>query len=93
MALRIDAEALPLAAGVAEVAALVGRDPLELAASGGEDYELLAALPAEGLDLERLAGRAGVPLTRIGEVAAGSGVEIRLPGGRALDPAGYDQLG
>ena len=44
--LRIDAGALPLAKGVAEVAAAAGRDPLELAVAGGEDYELLAALPA-----------------------------------------------
>ena len=51
--LRIDAAALPLAAGVAEVAAAAGRDPLELATSGGEDYELLAALPAERLAAAR----------------------------------------
>ncbi len=47
--LRIDAASLPVAEGVAEVAAAAGRDPLELAASGGEDYELLAALPPENL--------------------------------------------
>jgi thiamine-monophosphate kinase len=90
--LKIESEALPIAAGVAEVAAAAGRDPLLLAVSGGEDYELLAALPAEGLDLERLGAASGVELTRIGEVVAGEGVEIRLPGGRVLEPSGFDQL-
>ena len=56
--LRIDAAALPVAEGVAEVAAALDRDPLQLAVSGGEDYELLAAIPPQGLDLER-AGRVG----------------------------------
>jgi thiamine-monophosphate kinase len=91
--LRIEAEALPLAAGVDAAAALAGREPLELAAAGGEDYELLAAMPADRLDLEALSAMAGVRLSRIGEVVAGSGVEIRLPGGRLLRPGGYDQLG
>ena len=45
IAIAIDADALPLAPGVTEVAAAAGRDPLELAVAGGEDYELLAALP------------------------------------------------
>jgi thiamine-monophosphate kinase len=93
VALVIEAEALPLAAGVAEAAAAAGRDPLELAVAGGEDYELLATIPAGGLDLGALAGRAGIALTRIGEVMAGSGVEIRRPGGPAIEPRGYDQLG
>jgi thiamine-monophosphate kinase len=92
--LRIDAEALPLAEGVAEVAAAAGQDALELAASGGEDYELLATVPAEGADLAALAEEAGVAITRIGgAVADDGGVEIRLPGGRLLEPAGFDQLG
>ncbi len=47
--IRIEAGALPLANGLAEVAAAAGREPLELATSGGEDYELLAALPREHL--------------------------------------------
>ena len=57
--LRIDAAALPLAEGVAEIAAAAGRDPLELATSGGEDYELLAALPPQRLAeaASRSAGR------------------------------------
>jgi thiamine-monophosphate kinase len=37
--------AVPLAPGVAEAAALAGRDPLELALGGGEDFVLAAALP------------------------------------------------
>ncbi len=90
--LRIEAEALPLQEGVVEVARRFGRDPLELAIGGGEDYELLAALPAAGLDLEALAAAAGVRVTRIGDVVDGSGVEIRLPGGPVLAAAGFDQL-
>ncbi len=89
--LRIDAGALPLAAGVAAVAAAVGRDPLELATSGGEDYELLAALAPERLG--DAAARVGeTTLTQIGEVVAGEGVELRLPGGGTLATTGFDQL-
>lgn len=91
--LRIEAAALPIAAGVAEVAAAAGREPVPLAISGGEDYELLAALPAEGLDLEALGAASGVEVTQIGEAIAGEGVEIRLPGGLTLEPSGFDQLG
>jgi thiamine-monophosphate kinase len=94
--LLFDAGALPLAPGVAAVAAAAGLDPLELAASAGEDYELLAALPAERLEEAAalvLATGETEKLTRVGEVLAGSGVEVRLPGGGILDPAGFDQLG
>jgi thiamine-monophosphate kinase len=37
--------ALPLAPGVAEAAALLGRDPVAFALGGGEDFVLAAALP------------------------------------------------
>lgn len=96
VALRIDAAALPLAKGVAEVAAAAGLEPLELASSGGEDYELLAALPADrlGAGLASAIGEAEeTSLTPVGEIFAGSGVEIRLPGGGTLRPTGFDQLG
>lgn len=94
-AIRIDASALPLASGVAEVAAAAGRDPLELAASGGEDYELLAALPPGrlGAAIAAVGETAATALTQIGEVLDGEGVEIRLPGGAILEPRGFDQLG
>jgi thiamine-monophosphate kinase len=95
VALRIEAAALPLAAGVAEVAAAAGRDPLELASSSGEDYELLATLPGARLGDASTAVREAeeAALTPVGEVVAGSGVEIRLPGGETLATAGFDQLG
>ncbi|HET8863178.1 MAG TPA: thiamine-phosphate kinase [Solirubrobacterales bacterium] len=92
--LRIDAAALPIAPGVAEVARAAGQDPLRLATSGGEDYELLAAVPGDRLDAATAAVEkaGGTELTRIGEVVAGEGVEIRLPGGGLLEPTGFDQL-
>lgn len=95
--LTIDAEALPIAAGVTTVATAVGQDPLELAASGGEDYELLAALPPAAVDSARAAlARPGLPLTVIGEVeAAVDGqprAEIRRRDGEAIRSRGFDQL-
>jgi thiamine-monophosphate kinase len=92
--LRIEADALPLADGVAEVAAAAKRDALELAVNGGEDYELLASIAPERLEEagQAVRGAEGIALTRIGEVVAGDGVEIRLPGGRLVEPAGFDQL-
>jgi thiamine-monophosphate kinase len=93
--IRIDAGSLPLANGLAEVAAAAGRDPLELAVSGGEDYELLASLPRERLGeaATRIGEAAETTLTQVGEVSDGEGVEIRLPGGGLLAPSGFDQLG
>jgi thiamine-monophosphate kinase len=94
VSLHIDAGTLPLADGVAEVAAAAGRDPLELALSGGEDYELLAALPPQWVTegLARIGAARETTLTPIGAVHAGEGVEIRLPGGGTAAPAGFDQL-
>jgi thiamine-monophosphate kinase len=92
VALQIDATALPLAADLAEVARAAGRDPLELAVSGGEDYELLAALPEDALSAATTSAAGLGGLTRIGVVATGKGVEIRLPGGGLLAATGFDQL-
>ena len=92
--LRIDAAALPLAKGVAEIAAAAGRDPLELAASGGEDYELLAAIPAAALATvtTTIGAVAETTLTPIGEAIDGDGAEVRLPGGAPLRIRGHDHL-
>lgn len=92
--LGIDARSLPLAKGVAEVAAAAGQDPLQLAVSGGEDYELLAALPDGRLEeaSRQMADAAETTLTGIGKVSVGGGVELRLPGGGLLETRGYDHF-
>jgi thiamine-monophosphate kinase len=91
----LDGGSLPLAGGLAAVAEAAGREALGLAVSGGEDYELLAALPpARVAEAMAKVGECGATtLTRIGEVRAGAGVEIRLPDGGILAPRGFDQLG
>jgi thiamine-monophosphate kinase len=66
VALELDAAALPLAPGVAEVAAQLGVEPAELAATGGEDYELCACVPPAAREAGTAAG-----LTWIGRAAAG----------------------
>jgi len=96
LALRIEAEAVPLARGSASVLEASGGEGPLAALEGGEDYELLASIPAERLPhAQRLVheAEAGLPLTAIGEVVEGEGVQLRLPGGQALEPArGFDQL-
>jgi thiamine-monophosphate kinase len=74
--LVVDLERLPLQDGVAEVAAALGRDPGEVGATGGEDFELLVTAPPAVA-----AGLSGV--TWVGEVVAdpeGGGVELRRDG-------------
>jgi thiamine-monophosphate kinase len=95
--LVIDAEAVPIAPGLDAVATAAGRDPLELAAAGGEDYELLAALPAEAVAAAQEALAAvGTSLTAIGRVESASDdrprAEIRRRGGEAVPIRGFDQL-
>jgi thiamine-monophosphate kinase len=89
--LEIDLDRIPLAEGLAEVAGGRGA-ALELAASGGEDYELLVTLPPEriGAASEAVA-EAGSELTEVGYVAEGRGVALRLPGGGEIQPSGFDQ--
>jgi thiamine-monophosphate kinase len=91
--LEIEAEAVPLATAAIALSQATGRDPWWLL-SGGEDYELLACVPPARLEqaTEAVLRKGGTSLTQVGEVRTGSGVEIRLPGGRLLAPAGFDQL-
>ncbi len=91
--LEIDLATIPLQAGVREVAMAAGEDPLELAAGGGEDYELLGCLPAASLDRARAAvADAGGSLAVIGRCVPGEGVKLSAPSGRELQARGYDQL-
>jgi thiamine-monophosphate kinase len=75
--LQLELGTLPLAGAVEAVAAEAGRDPFELAATGGEDFELLVALPpGRREEAERAAAEAGAPLTWLGEASAGEGVDL-----------------
>lgn len=92
VAIAIEFGRLPLQRGVREVAEAAGVDPLDLA-GGGEDYELLAALPADRVDAARDAlAEDGLALTVIGEVADGEGLTLEGAGGPLDRPGGFDQL-
>ena len=91
--LRIDLERVPVAPGVAAIAEAAGVDSFALATAGGEDYELLVALPPSHEAQARTAvARTGIDLSVIGEVGAGEGVELSAPGGAARPASGFDQL-
>jgi thiamine-monophosphate kinase len=93
VAARIELGEVPLAEGVDAVAAAADTSPLEFAAAGGEDYELLAALPPGRLQDARTAvDRAGVTLAAIGELGAGEGVVLTDPDGTARPARGFDHL-
>jgi thiamine-monophosphate kinase len=89
--LEIDLDRVPIADGVAEIAGGEGA-ALELAASGGEDFELLVTVPRERYDeAVQAVSDAGTNLTEIGYVTEGHGVALKLPGGGELEPRGFDQ--
>jgi thiamine-monophosphate kinase len=78
VAIELELAALPLAAGVAELASLLGEDPAVFAARGGEDFELCFCTSHAGRAIVEAAlaeASAATPVTWIGEVV-GSG-----PGG------------
>ena len=74
--LRVELERLPLAPGVTA----------EQAAVGGEDYELLVAVPPA----RRADADAAAPLTWIGEATEGSGLVLLGPEGPVEGLAGYE---
>jgi thiamine-monophosphate kinase len=65
--LELDTESLPVAAATAEVARALGVSPAELAATGGEDFELLFCAPPSA----RAAAEAAGTITWIGLATAG----------------------
>ncbi|MDQ3893060.1 MAG: hypothetical protein M3292_00100, partial [Actinomycetota bacterium] len=77
--LVVDLERVPVADGVAEVAARVGKSVWELACGFGEDYELLAAVPD------------GDRFHAVGRCEEGLGVDLRL-GGQPVELGGWDHF-
>ncbi|MEO8090164.1 MAG: thiamine-phosphate kinase [Gemmatimonadales bacterium] len=92
VALEIDLSALPVVAGVAEEARRLGLPAERFAAEGGEDYELLVALPARFEAMNLFVRECGIPLTRIGFAAEGAGVVFRLAG-QPLELRGFNHFG
>ncbi len=90
-------ECLPIPAGVRVAATSLEADPVRWALYGGEDYELLLAVPPEGEShLQGCLAAAGLaPATRVGVLDAGPGIRLaRHPGaeGRPLPVRGWDPL-
>lgn len=93
---RVSAGALPVASGVAEAA---GEDLWRVVCGGGEDFALVAALPARAAEAAARAASAaeGVPAAVVGELTPPGGtaaVLLELPGGGrlVLDRMGYDHF-
>ena len=95
LAARIDAEAVPVDPAVLAVAPRRGRDPLEAALHGGEDYQLLLAVPPSAWDeLKGVADVWDVPVTAVGEFAAGPpSVSVKFGESlRRLRPRSHDHF-
>lgn len=76
----VELERLPLAPGVRDV---------ELAATAGEDFELLFTAPPERREaIKQAAGE--LPVTWIGEVREGSGLRLLTAGGTPVALTGYE---
>lgn len=90
---RLALETVPVAAAAVAEAKRADVAVQRFAAQGGDDYELLVALPPEfgEADVREFEAATGIALTRIGDVERGSGVRADLLG-RALELRGYDHF-
>ncbi len=94
---RVWLDRVPVAPVLRDLADELAIDPLDLAIHGGEDYELLAALPADSVKGARdsLAERFGTSRWEVGEVTgADAGLVAVGPGGTVsrLEPKGWDHF-
>lgn len=84
VAARIGTERVPLSDAARE---LIATDAalLEAAITGGDDYEIVCAVPPEKISsFESEAAAARVPVTAIGEVTGGQGLDVRGPDGASM---------
>lgn len=89
---EVDAAALPISEALAGA---VGREAArEYALTGGDDYELLFAVPLSRLGAMNHAVARGLgPVTRIGSLVAGSGVRVFARGGvMQFSQSGFDHF-
>ena len=92
----VELAALPVDAATRALAHALGREPLRLALSGGDDYELLFTVRPDGVAATLEALRTiGTAVTVIGEITSPEqGLRVREPNGdvRPLDAHGWDHL-
>ena len=93
LAAHVCVERLPLSSAMRAAASLP--QARDWALAGGDDYELLFAVPAQRFaDLQAAADRLNLMLTAIGELHAGGGVTWSLNGKDfAPSVSGYDHFG
>jgi thiamine-monophosphate kinase len=87
VSVRVDLDRVPVAPGADVVARVLAREPGWFAAAGGEDYELVCALPRSAL------AASATELIEVGEIEPGPAGSIRFTGRGSDDPPrGYDHL-
>jgi thiamine-monophosphate kinase len=92
VALEVDLPAVPVAPEVLAEAERLGVPPQQFAAEGGEDFELLVALPPRFNAADIFQRECGIELTRIGSVGEGSGTRF-LHHGRTIMLKGFNHFG
>ena len=90
----IDAAAIPVHAGARRWFVGNGADPVEAALRGGDDYELMIAVPRRNRRGLRTLARLfqGVPITRIGELTKTPDLVLRTADGDRALPPGYEHF-
>ena len=90
----VDAAELPVHPGARRWFARHGGDPVEPTLAGGDDYELLIAVPRRHRrGLRTLAHLfRGVPVTRIGELTQAPDLVLRTPEGERPLTSGYEHF-
>lgn len=87
----LDAAALPIPEAAARWFAAQGQDAVHAALAGGDDYELLLAVPrrARGRFATVVRQSRGLPFTRIGQFTAARDLLVRRDGAAEPLPAGF----
>ena len=90
----LEGDRLPISPALVSFGVVEAIDPVDLAVSGGDDYELLFTVPAAAAGrLGALAAEIGIPVTDIGGIEAGSGAVLRgRDGERDVAGLGHDHL-
>jgi thiamine-monophosphate kinase len=90
----VDGAALPIHPAAAAWFAETGTDAVEASVAGGDDYELLFAVPKRSSGrLRHVVQQArGLAITRIGELTADGGVLLRRDGRAVAMPAGFSHF-